>query len=228
MPSGTFTGPIYTPPQLPDNAGARKGEGQAGSYNLWTMLLNHLQQQMQFGNSLQPQQQSLIQMLLNQNTPGGLNQTDANFRANAQGGATDQGNLYAGLLGSQGVSQSGRAGATLFAQNNATKSANQFSQKLRSPQNMFQMGGQSLGLINGAQNPDLSAFQGLMSDIYNKPNAVQHGGGLGDILGSVAGTLLGNPGSLAGLFGGGGAGAGGFLTGSAGLGTGGFLTGDAP
>jgi hypothetical protein len=207
MADGTFTGPVYTPPIERSGAGDRKGESQMSAYNLMTLLLPMLQQQMQFGQQLQPQQQSLIQSLLNMNTPGGLNTADAGYRAQQMGSATDQGNLYAGLLGSQGVSQSGKAGATLYAQNNATKNSNAFSQNLRSPQNLFNMGNQSLNMIRGAQSPDLSGFQGLVSSIYGKPNPVSKPNMFGQALGGIAGTLLGNPGSLAGLFGGGGGGA---------------------
>lgn len=204
----TVAHPTYTPPADPTNmnSGAMKGDYERGAYNLYQMLLPMLQGQMAFGAGLQPQKQALMQQLLQSMSPEGMANLTRMFGQQQAGMATDQGQKMAGQLRSQGLSSGAQAGAILGAQNNATKASNQFAYNAQSPAGQMQAGQAALGMINGAQNPDLSAFQGLGSDIYSKPLAVQHGGGLGQILGTVAGSYFGGPagGALGGALGGGG------------------------
>ena len=196
---------LYNPVNMPGNAGARKGEFQKGSYDLYTLLLPILQNNAQFAALLEPQKQAIIQQLLNMSTPTGLNTLASNYGAGQRGEATTAGNLLAGQLRSQGVSQSGAAGALLNAQNNATRNTFRYDQANRGLPGQFQSGQQSLGLFGQAFSPDaLQAFQAMGQNIYGKPAAISHGGGLGDILGSAIGLFTGAGGSLGNLFGGGG------------------------
>jgi hypothetical protein len=203
---GSTTPGWYTPPQMPTDAGKRKGEQQKEAYTLQDWIFQNLQHALSFGNQIQPQQQALYQQLFNMLTPQGQQQLGQQFTQQQQGAAVDAGQGLAGQLRSLGLSTGAQAGALRSAQNSATKSSNQFKMSLDSPQGQMQAGQQALGLFNSAINPDISNFANLASIIYGKPNAVQHQNPWGSILGSVAGAAMGNPGSLAGLFGGGGGG----------------------
>lgn len=207
-PGGSQGSPpgYYNPVDMPSGVGARNGETQKMSYDLLTHLLPLLQQQNAFGLEMEPQRQALLKQLLSYSQPSTLNSLGATYRAGQMGQATDAGQQLAGQLRSIGASSSTQAGALVNAKNQATRASNDYSANLSSIPNMMQLAQGGIGAINQNQQTNLQNLSGLASIIYGKPAPIQHGGGLLDTIGTIAGIASGTGFNFANLFGGGGGG----------------------
>jgi hypothetical protein len=184
------------------NNGRRTGQISQGSYDLFTKLFPMLQSQMQFGAQLEPQRQAQLQQLLNMSGPEGLAQLARMFSQQQRGQAVDSGQLLAGQLASQGVSQSGQAGALLNAQNQATKASNNYSSNLQGLPNQLAAGQQAMNLYGMAQNPNLQNLGSLGNLIYGRPDSPRHdpNGGIGGLIGTAVGMYTGMGGDWGQVF----------------------------
>ena len=158
--------------------------GRIGSA-LWPGLAS----QLQYSNSLVPQQQSATSSLLTALNPSNLQSLLNNYNQASNQAAAQQSQL-AGLMGrANGLSSGAVQGAQMNVANQAARNQNSNMQSVLSPEGIQRAYSQYLGALSNAMTPSsLKTMQSLMS---GTPATVSSGDGWSSLLGGVAG-LAGN------------------------------------